>query len=403
MDGADMHPGRSTTPAPQPSADPAPAARILVVEDDPELIRAYQRVLRAAGFAVEPAATGTLAAAALERPLPDVVLSDIDLPGLNGIELLRLVRARDLDLPVVLVTGNPRVETAIEAVRHGALRYLVKPVPPRELIEALDHAVKLRRLATLKREAVQLAAGDRYQVGDRAGVEALFARALDGLWMAYQPIVSWSQRRIFALEALVRSREPAMATPGALLDAAERLDRLPELGRRIRAQAAAAAREQPDTLFFVNLHPRDLLDDDLYAPSAPLTQLASRVVLELTERAALDELGDVRARIAALRALGFRIAVDDLGAGYAGLASFAQLEPEVVKLDMSLVRDVHLQPTKRKLVRSMAALAVDLGLQLVVEGVETAAERDTLVEVGCDLLQGYLFARPAAVAAEIPW
>ena len=81
-------------------------------------------------------------------------------------------------------------------------------------------------------------------------------------------------------------------------------------------------------------------DHELFSPAAPLSRIASRVVLEITERASLDELGDVAPRLAQLRGLGFRIAIDDLGAGYAGLTSFAQLEPEVVKVDMSLVRGI---------------------------------------------------------------
>ncbi|MEO8904213.1 MAG: EAL domain-containing protein, partial [Polyangiaceae bacterium] len=82
------------------------------------------------------------------------------------------------------------------------------------------------------------------------------------------------------------------------------------------------------------------------------------------------------------------------GAGYAGLTSFAQLEPEYVKLDMSLVRDVHENPTKQKVIRSMVHLCHDVGKQIIAEGVERIAERDALVELGCDLLQGYLFAKP---------
>ena len=101
--------------------------------------------------------------------------------------------------------------------------------------------------------------------------------------------------------------------------------------------------------------------------------------------------------------MGFRIAIDDLGAGYAGLTSFATLEPEFVKLDMSLVRDVDKNPTKKKLVRSMTSLCRDLGMLVVAEGVETLAERDVLVEAGCDLLQGYLLAKPGKPFPEFAW
>ena len=99
-------------------------------------------------------------------------------------------------------------------------------------------------------------------------------------------------------------------------------------------------------------------------------------------------------RMAQLRAMGYRIAVDDLGAGYAGLTSFAQLEPEVVKVDMSLVRGIDGSPTKQKLLESIIGLCRDLKIQIIAEGIETEPERDTLVRLGGDLCQGYLFAHP---------
>jgi len=92
--------------------------------------------------------------------------------------------------------------------------------------------------------------------------------------------------------------------------------------------------------------------------------------------------------------MGYRIAVDDLGAGYAGLTSFARLEPEVVKVDMSIVRDVDRSSTKQKLIASIVSLCNDLNIELIAEGIETAAERNTILSLGGDLLQGYLFARP---------
>jgi DNA-binding transcriptional ArsR family regulator len=96
--------------------------------------------------------------------------------------------------------------------------------------------------------------------------------------------------------------------------------------------------------------------------------VASRVVLEITEHTSLDDIADVRERVARLRSVGFRIAVDDLGAGYAGLNSFAQLQPEVVKLDIALVRDIHLEPTKRALAESMTSLCRQMHVAVVAEG-----------------------------------
>ena len=96
-----------------------------------------------------------------------------------------------------------------------------------------------------------------------------------------------------------------------------------------------------------------------------------------------------------LRKLGYRIAVDDLGAGYAALGALATLEPEIVKLDMSLVRDLDRHPTKRRVVGAIATLCRELGSRVVAEGVETAGASSRVVtEVGIDLFQGYLLARP---------
>jgi EAL domain-containing protein (putative c-di-GMP-specific phosphodiesterase class I)/ActR/RegA family two-component response regulator len=387
----------SADAAPPGAATPTPRARVLLVDDDEVLLRSYTRSLTAEGYECDMCFDGEAAVEAIRGGSYDLVLSDIDMPRLGGLALLERIRAYDLDVPVILITGSPSLETAMAAVEHGALRYLPKPVEPTRLRSIAGDAVRLHRLARAKRLAIQAnGEGDRL-VGDRAGLVASFGSALASLWMAYQPIVSWSRRGVFGYEALLRSREPSLPHPGAIVDAAERLDRLHDLGRTIRTRAAEPATRLPDgAMLFVNLHTQDLLDVDLFDRTRPLAAIARNVVLEITERASLLDVRDVQSRIAGLREMGFRIAVDDLGAGYAGLASFAQLEPEVVKLDMTLVRGVHAQPTKLTLVRTMVAMCRELGMQVVAEGIETPEERDAMVNAGCDLLQGYLFAKPGA-------
>ncbi len=376
-------------------ATPTPKARVLLVDDDEVLLRSYARSLAADGYECDMRFDGEAAVEAIRAGSYDLVLSDIDMPRLSGLALLERIRAHDLDVPVVLITGSPSLETAMAAVEHGALRYVPKPVDAPRLRALAADAVRLHRLARAKRLALEVSGEADRLVGDRAGLVASFGSALDTMWMAYQPIVSWSRREVFGYEALLRSREPSLPHPGAILDAAERLDRLHDLGRAIRTCAAEPAARMPEgAMLFVNLHTQDLLDADLFDRDRPLARIAEHVVLEITERASLLHVRDVQTRIARLREMGFRIAVDDLGAGYAGLTSFAQLEPEVVKLDMSLVRGVHAQPTKLTLVRTMVAMCRELGMQVVAEGIETAEERDAMVQTGCDLMQGYLFARP---------
>jgi EAL domain-containing protein (putative c-di-GMP-specific phosphodiesterase class I) len=367
---------------------------IVLVDDEPAALRGFERTLRGAGYQVEAFSSARAAIERVSAGGVHVVVSDISMPEMTGVELLRTIRAHDADLPVVLVTGLPAIESATDAVEYGAFKYIVKPVEPEDLRQAVERARKLYRLARMKREALKLLGANAISA-DRAGLEASFDSALSTLWMAFQPIVRAGDGSVFGYEALLRSDEPSLIRPDLVVDAAERLDALPRLGRKVRLLAASAmAQAAPDAALFINLHPMDLADESLFDVASPLTQIAKRVVLEVTERAAIDEVDGVERRVSRLREHGFRIAVDDLGAGYAGLSSFALLEPEIVKLDVSLLRDIDQSPVKQKLVQSMTALCKDMGFLVVAEGIETVAERDCVVALGCDLLQGYLFARP---------
>jgi EAL domain-containing protein (putative c-di-GMP-specific phosphodiesterase class I) len=368
----------------------------LLVDDDLLVARGYERYLKSIGYAVETRDDGPAAVALFKETGFDVIISDVNMPGMSGLQLLRAIREHDLDVPVIIMTGGPDIQTAIEAIEYGALRYLTKPIDGDSLAAIVGRAVRMHQMARVRREALEQFRAAGGQIGDRAGLEARFARALEGLWMAYQPIVSYRRREVYAYEALVRTDEPTLRSPMDLFDAAERLRRLPDLGRAIRKHVAQTIPALPEEVrVFVNAHPADLEDPELISPNAPLSAFASRVVLEITERAALDQIADLMPRLATLRKMNYRVAIDDLGAGYAGLTSFAQLEPEVVKMDMSIVRRVDQSATKQKLIGSIVSLCRDLDIHLIAEGIETKAERDTILALGGDLFQGYLFARPA--------
>jgi len=369
--------------------------RLLVADDDSAVLRAYESLLARQGWSVEKARDGLEAKELLQKGTFDVIISDINMPGHGGMNFLRSVRELDLDVPVILVTGTPSVETSIRAIEYGVFRYLLKPVSNEVLVDTVSRAARLHKIAQLKRRAFEIAGLEGTWIGDRAALEKRFERGTELLWMAFQPIVSWRDRRVFGYEALLRSDEPTLKNPLEFLEEAERLGKVHELGRAIRAHVSDAARQLPgEAKLFVNLHASDLNDPSLLDSCSPLSAIAHRVVLEVTERSSLADVKDVTSQIESLKAMGFQIAVDDLGAGYAGLTSFTQLEPEIVKLDMSLVRGVDVHTKKQSIVGSMRKLCDELGMVVVAEGVETPAERDALVELGCDLLQGYLFARP---------
>ena len=373
------------------------ADEVLVVDDDEAVRTTVSRVLSRARFRVDAASNAEEALAILNAGKRfDVIVTDLLMPGMHGIDFLRRVRRIDLDVPLIVLTGNPTLETAVAVVEYGGFRYLEKPVSNETLCETVRSAASMHHLALLKRRALELCDAGAWLIGDRAGLDARFDRALEELFIAFQPIVKWPDRSIYGHEALVRSSEPTLANPNLLFEAAGRLGRVAELGRAIRAAVAASLVGTPgDAPVFINLHPVDFGDENLFNENSPLSSVASRIVFELTERAPLHRVPELRERIMRLRARGFRIAIDNLGAGYAGLSSFEKLEPDLAKLDMSLIRGVDASSRKANLVRSMIEVCRnELGAAVVCEGVETERERDTLADLGADLLQGYLFARP---------
>lgn len=376
------------------TAESKPLRRALVADDDASARGFFARLLELEGYEVLAASNGIEATEFLSRGPVDIVLSDISMPGMGGIQLLHAVRAVDLDVPVILITGAPTVETAAKAVEYGALRYLVKPVKASEVRELIRYASRLHALARVKREALALLDhGDA--ATDLAGLEAAFERAVGSLTMVYQPIVRRSTRHTFGYEALARTGETSLRAPTEMLEAAFRLGRVQEFGRAIRAAVARSiASMEAGPLVFVNVDPRELEDESLYDPAAPLSAYAERVVIEFTERARLEDIARLRERVAALRSLGYRFAIDDLGAGYAGLQTFVHIEPEFAKVDMSLVRGVDSSPTKQRIIRSVVDLCTGMSIEVVAEGIETAAEREAVSLLGVDLLQGFLFSRP---------
>ena len=372
------------------------AKSILLIEDDPHESEAYARALRLADFEVHIVRSGEAAIDVLSRRSFDALATDVGLPGMDGFAVLRAARQRDPDLPVLVITGAPSVETATMAATNRAVGYLSKPFAGDRLVEEITRAVEAGQVARVQRKLIASRAGADAFLRDLPGTERAFEDALKGLRMVFQPIVRAHDRSVYGYEALLRTDSPMLNTPPRLLAAAEILERIDDVGRTARRAVAEALDAKAATLaaIFVNLHPTELRSDLLCSAYEPLLARASRVVLEVTERAALSFDSHVLDDVNRMRQAGYRIAIDDLGEGYAGLSWLAQLKPDVVKLDMSLVRDLHRSLLKRQVVGSLIGVCRRAGITSVAEGVETEEEAELLTDLGCDLLQGYLIAKP---------
>lgn len=218
--------------------------------------------------------------------------------------------------------------------------------------------------------------------------------------VVFQPIVEVASGKTFAQEALLRSTSPNFMSPPALLAEAGRSGAIGAIGRIVRELATQGC---PDLPLFLNVHPQEFDESWLVQPDDPIFTHAPGVYLEVTEAVPLSHFAQCQSVLKEIRSKGINLAIDDLGAGYSNLKYIADLKPEIVKLDRSLVADIHTDPRRQILVKHFSALCEDLGAQLVAEGIETQAEIDVIQEVGCHLAQGYFLARPSKDVVHPSW
>ncbi|MCX8006983.1 MAG: bifunctional diguanylate cyclase/phosphodiesterase [Coriobacteriia bacterium] len=216
------------------------------------------------------------------------------------------------------------------------------------------------------------------------------------------PMVRLDDLSVVGYEALSRGPEATeFERPDKLFKAAYDADMVVRLERLCRKRALEAAKALPDgRLIFINVEPEAVADPELReVVFASLLAEAGlkpeRVVLEITERTAIADFCAFRSTIEYLRMLGFSIAIDDAGAGYGSLQCLAEVRPQWVKIDMSLVRGIDSDDIRRQLVESVHSFAERVGVNLVAEGIETPEELAVLREIGVEYGQGFLFARPS--------
>jgi EAL domain-containing protein (putative c-di-GMP-specific phosphodiesterase class I) len=223
----------------------------------------------------------------------------------------------------------------------------------------------------------------------------------------YQPVVDLRLRRAIGYEALTRVASNAFAGPDQLFKAAYENDAVWKLERLCRMRAIQGADQfGPDRLLFLNVEPDSFYDPVLRSEETSrllrdANLKASQIVLEITEHSTVQDHEAFRQMLSFFQFHGFRLAVDDVGSGYSGLRSIAELRPDFIKIDMSLIRDIHLHPIKQDLTSTIVRFSDSSGTTLIAEGVETIEELRCLQKIGVRLAQGYLFARPAPQLPDI--
>jgi EAL domain-containing protein (putative c-di-GMP-specific phosphodiesterase class I) len=216
----------------------------------------------------------------------------------------------------------------------------------------------------------------------------------------YQPVVDLQERRSIGFEALTRLTTGAFAGPDQLFKAAYENDAIWKLERLCRERAIRGVQGLPaDQLLFLNMEPDSIYDpalrsERIFEQLREVGLSPERVVLEITEHSAVQDHQAFRQMLSYFQFHGFRLAVDDVGSGYSGLQSIAELRPHFIKIDMALIRDIHLHAIKKDLTATIVRFSLSSGTTLIAEGVETIDELRCLQSIGVRFAQGYLFAKP---------
>jgi EAL domain-containing protein (putative c-di-GMP-specific phosphodiesterase class I) len=220
----------------------------------------------------------------------------------------------------------------------------------------------------------------------------------------HQPIVDLDTGALLGMEALVRIQHPTrgLLAPAEFLDVAERSGQIVAIGRSVVRescrQLARWHRTDPDLYLSLNLSGRQVADagvaDMVLGAVAEFGIRPDRLVVEVTETTLVKAVSSATAAIDRIRAAGVRIAIDDFGTGWSSLARLTEISADMVKIDRSFVSSAPQDPMRAAIISAVMHLAGLVGLDVVAEGIETEEQRQTLVELGCRVGQGFLFGRP---------
>ena len=386
-----------------------PDMHILVLDDEPFMLKLLARLLTNLGFTnVATCDNGLTALEQVDDPAhaPQLILCDLNMPGMDGIEFVRRLVEHGYTGSLILVSGEDErilqsARTLVHAHHIEVLGSLQKPVQPQALFQLVEQWVP-------PAQAAQHLQGKGY------GAQRL-AQAIEAgeLVNHYQPKVSVSTGDMVGVETLVRWRHPqdGMVYPDQFIGLAEDHGLIDALTQAVLAQAlsdsAAWALQGCKLKVAVNVSMANLtaleFPEQITSAAAAAEVPPQSIILEVTESQLMKDLRAPLEILTRLRLRRFRLSIDDFGTGHSSLAQLRDVPFDELKIDQSFVHGAHHNETLRAIFFASLGLAKELGMEVVAEGVEDAADWAFLQKTECDLAQGYLIARPMPADQILAW
>lgn len=393
--------------APCPSEDVLRGAVVVVVDDEPSNVVLLERVLRAAGVEhVHGVSDPRQAVQCCLQVDADLLVLDLNMPVMDGFAVMAALHddlPADAFLPVLVLTADATTDTRDRALEAGAKDFVTKPFDRTEVTLRVRNLLETQRLYTdVRGHNAALQADLDERVAEDRRREELHRERLrridgvlrgDALAMVFQPVVELDTMSVRGMEALARFDVEPRRSPDQWFDEAAMVGRGTELElAAVRAALRHLDRLPPDVFLSLNVSPATALEPVLRQLLHPES---GRVVLELTEHDRIDDYDRLIDALAELRRRGLRVAVDDAGAGYAGLRHILRLRPDIIKLDLDLTRNIDTDPARRALSTAMVSFAREVDATIIAEGIESESELQTVHSLGIGLGQGYHLGRPA--------
>jgi EAL domain-containing protein (putative c-di-GMP-specific phosphodiesterase class I)/AmiR/NasT family two-component response regulator len=389
----------------------ATAATILIVDDNATNVGLLEKILTRAGMSGVKSTTDPREAIDLyRRHSPDLVMLDLHMPQMDGLHLMDALAAMTADddlVPIIVLTADGTSAARDRVLEAGASDFLTKPFDRTDVILRARNLLHTRALHTKLRQH-NLALGAEIRRRDAELTRAQNAHdekqrrirdviTTGAFHMVLQPIVDLRTGDVVGQEALARfDAEPDRPPSDWFVEAAT-----VGLGIELELVAVDLALEQLGSLptgqfLTLNVSPETTLTTALADRLARHER--GRLVIEITEHAIIDDYEPLLAALGALRRVGVRLAVDDAGAGFASLSHILKLCPDIIKLDITLTRDIHADPVKRALAASLVSFAREITSMIIAEGIETDEEHRSLATLGVPWGQGYHLGRPSRPA-----